>query len=138
MKIFGVAEQIPVSEVFDAVDHLLFRGERVLGGFRTVRDVTAITDFRLIHIDRQGPTGSKRVELSVLYRAISRFAVDGAGLLELESVLFIWLVGDPTPIELKMSKGTDTSALQRMLAALVLKCPSLPTQGDLSDRGPDQ
>ena len=119
MGLFSSHEVDP-AEVREKYGTVLLPGEEVLAAFRSVRDTAFLTDRRFVLVDVQGLTGSKVSIQSVPYRSITRFAVESAGTLDLDSDLNLWVSGSPTPLTLKVSRNADPSAIQRLLAERVL------------------
>jgi hypothetical protein len=119
MGIF-TAHEIDPAEIERNYGPILVEGERVLAAFKTVRDTAFLTDLRFVLVDVQGLTGSKTSVQSVPYRSITRFSVESAGTLDLDSDLNIWVSGAATPISVKVSRNADPQAILRLLAQQVL------------------
>jgi hypothetical protein len=95
----------------------LLPGEEVLAAFRTVRDGFALTDWRLMVVDRQGVTGSKTEVVSVPYRSVLRFSVESGGKLELDDDFKVWDRGGEEPWSFSLRRGGGAAMLaQRILA----------------------
>lgn len=120
MGIF-TAHEIEPAEIVASYGTILLPGEDVLAAFRTMRDTAFLTSLRFVLVDVQGISGSKVSVQSVPYRSITRFAVESAGSLDLDSDLNIWVSGTPTPLTVKISRKADPQAILRLLAELVLK-----------------
>ena len=56
---FGNASEIDVRSLQKDLDAILIDGEKVVRGFKIIRDLFIFTDKRLILIDKQGFTGKK-------------------------------------------------------------------------------
>jgi hypothetical protein len=95
--------------------HALVDGETVAVAFKTARDWIAFTSWRIIHVDVQGLTGSKKQYLSIPYRSINAFAIESAGTFELDAEVKIYLSGHP-PVQFKIGRESDVTALQLLLA----------------------
>jgi len=95
--------------------HALVEGEQVLVVFKTIRDWIAFTDWRVIYVDVQGLTGSKKQYLTVPYRAINAYAIESAGTFDLDAEIKIFLSGH-NPIEFKIGRDSDVGGLQRLFA----------------------
>ena len=96
---------------------LLFQGERILAGFKIIRDTILFTDSRVILEDVQGMTGKKREYLSIPYNKISAFSVESMGFWDLDAELKIWVSGLPKPVEYKFNQKTDIYEIEALLAA---------------------
>lgn len=98
---------------------LLGNGEQFQAGYQLIRDAFLFTNRRLIFVDKQGMTGKKLQYHSVLYRAITHFAVETAGNFDLDAELRIWISGQPTPIERRFSKSVDIYEVQAVLTHFI-------------------
>ncbi len=119
MGIFS-AHEVEAAEITEKYGSILLPDEKVLAAFRTVRDTAFLTDLRFVLVDVQGLTGSKLSVQSVPYRSITRFAVESAGTLDLDSDLNIWVSSASAPLSVKISRKADPEAILRLLAEHVL------------------
>lgn len=94
--------------------------EEVAAAYKLVRDQIVFTNCRVIWIDKQGVTGTKREINSVPYRSIDRFSVENAGMLDLDAELKIWIKGGTTPIVWKFAKGAPVQEAHRVISHYVL------------------
>jgi hypothetical protein len=95
--------------------HCLVEGEEVLVAFGTVRDWIAFTSWRVIHVDVQGLTGSKKQYLSIPYRSVTAYAIESAGTFDLDAEIKLFVSGAP-PVQFRIGKNSDVSGLQRLMA----------------------
>ena len=58
---------------------LLVTGEEILQCYKTVRDVAALTNKRILIMDKQGFTGKKIEIYSIPYRSINMWSSENAG-----------------------------------------------------------
>ena len=114
------AHEIDPAEIERSYGPILIEGERVLAAFKAVRDTAFLTDLRFVLVDVQGLTGSKTSVQSIPYRSITRFSVESAGTLDLDSDLNIWVSSLATPISVKVSRNADPQAILRLLAQQLL------------------
>ncbi|WP_076071393.1 PH domain-containing protein [Sphingomonas montana] len=115
------AHEITPGEITAKFGAILIEGETVLKAFKTVRDTAFFTTHRFVLVDVQGITGSKVDVQSVPYRSIVRFSVETAGSLDLDADLKIWVSSAALPLAMKVSRNSDTVAIQRLLAEKVLR-----------------
>lgn len=99
----------------DAHGHCLTPGENVLVAFKTIRDWIVFTDWRVIHVDVQGLTGSKKQYKTVPYRSISAYSIESAGTFDLDGEIKLYLSG-MGGIEFKVGRDSDVSGLQALMA----------------------
>lgn len=98
----------------------LLPGETVLAAYRTVRDGFALTDWRILVVDRQGLTGSKTEVVSIPYRSVLRFSVETGGTLEMDDELKIWDRAADAPWSLTFRRGGGAAIeAHRLLAERV-------------------
>ncbi len=100
--------------------HCLTSGEDVLVAFKTVRDWIAFTSWRVIHVNVQGLTGSKKQYLTIPYRAVTAYAIESAGTFDLDAEVKIFLSGHP-PIEFNIGKNSDVTGLQMLMAEKLVR-----------------
>ena len=90
-KLLGNASAVSAEKLTEKYARLLVENETVELGFKLIRDTFVFTDKRLILIDVQGLTGSKREYLSLPYKSISRISLETAGTFDLDAELKIWI-----------------------------------------------
>ena len=81
----------------DQYQRLLFQGERIRAGFKSVQDALLFTDSRVIFEDVEGRS---REYLSIPYSQVAAFSVRKGGMFSLPE-LRIWVSGLPDPVEYK-------------------------------------
>ena len=109
------ATAVDPAELVQKHGHALIDGEEVLFAFKTIRDFIGFTSWRVLHVNVQGITGSKREYLSIPYRAITAFAIESAGTFDLDAEVKVFLSGHD-PIEFKIGRDSDLRGLQTWLA----------------------
>ena len=119
--VLGNAAKIAPSLIQRELAPVLLPGERVEHAYKLIRDFFVFTDKRLIMVDKQGITGNKMSFHSIPYTTITRFSVETAGTLDLESELRIWVVGDGVPYQKAFKKQLDIFEVQSVLASYVLR-----------------
>ncbi len=113
---------INVSEVRDEVKGLLINGEQVCLAFKTVRDQLVFTDKRIISVDVQGLTGSKKTFSSMPYSKVQFFSVQSPSVMELvpDSELFLMFSNGFTA-KFEFKGNVDIGGIGRMISEFVLK-----------------
>jgi len=109
------ATAVNPAEVAQAHGHALLAEETVIYAFKTIRDFIVFTNWRLLYVNVQGLTGSKKSYLTIPYRSITSFAIESAGTFDLDAEIKIALSGMP-PIEFKIGRNSDVRGLQTLLA----------------------
>ncbi|QKX16263.1 MULTISPECIES: PH domain-containing protein [Microbulbifer] len=74
----------------EKVAPLLLDGEEVLDSFKSMRDGVVFTSKRIIAVNVQGITGSKKDFTSLPYKNIVAFSVESSGTLDIDSELELY------------------------------------------------
>ncbi|SKA08335.1 PH domain-containing protein [Consotaella salsifontis] len=74
----------------ETVADLLVPGEAVLASFKSMRDGAVFTDRRIIAVNVQGLTGSKRDFTSLPYKNIVAYSVETAGTFDMDTELEVY------------------------------------------------
>ncbi len=119
--LIGNATQISDAEVRSEYPHMFLNDETVEFAFKLVRDKWVFTSKRLILIDVQGITGSKKELHSIPYKSIYHFSVESAGTFDMDSEIKLWIAGGGGPMVKQMKRGFDVYALQRILTYYTCK-----------------
>lgn len=103
------------SEFIAQHGHCLIEDEDIRVVFKTMRDWIAFSSWRVIHVNVQGITGSRKQYLTIPYRSVTAYAIESAGTFDLDAEIKLFLSGH-LPIEFKIGKDSDVGALQRLMA----------------------
>jgi hypothetical protein len=120
-NLMGNATELDPKELENDFATVLFDGEQIESAFKIFRDKWIFTNKRLIMLDVQGMTGSKKEYHSVPYKSITHFLVETAGTFDGDCEIQIWLSGSAQPLKKELKKGIDVINLQKMLAAYICK-----------------
>ncbi|WP_237057277.1 PH domain-containing protein [Microbulbifer sediminum] len=74
----------------EKVADLLMDGEEVLDAFKSMRDGVVFTSKRIIAVNIQGITGSKKAFTSLPYKNIVAFSIETSGTLDIDSELELY------------------------------------------------
>lgn len=119
-SILGNASQVNIDEIKAQFENVLVENENIEAAFSLFRDKMVFTNKRIIFLDKQNVTGSKKEYLSVPYHAISVFSVESAGTFDADAEIKLW-VRELGQITKKVGKNTDTMQIQKILASSILK-----------------
>ncbi|APU69343.1 MAG: PH domain-containing protein [Bacteroidota bacterium] len=120
-SLMGNAGAIEKQQLEKDFGNLLIPAEQIEAGFKLIRDTFIFTNKRLILVDVQGLTGSKREYFSVSYKSISRFSIETAGHFDLDAELKIWVSGEQHPsIAKRFNKKVNIYEVQKILATFIL------------------
>ena len=120
-NLMGNATELDPNDLQNELGNVLCEGEHIEAAFKIFRDKWVFTNKRLIMIDVQGMTGSKKEFHTIPYKSITHFLVETAGSFDGDCEIEIWLSGTPTPFKKELKKGIDVIGLQRTLAGYVCK-----------------
>ncbi len=114
--LLGNAGQIDLADLEAEFSQILLADETLQQAYKVVRDLIVFTDKRLILVDKQGLTGSKKQFMSIPYRSVVRFSAETKGHFDLESELHIWLSGSDSPVIKTFNKDSSILDVQKALA----------------------
>ena len=118
--IMGNVSEINPEKLEKELVPLMVEGEKVDKVFKLIRDLVVFTNKRIITIDKQGITGKKTQYLSIPYKSIKYFSKEGAGHLDLDAEIKIWLSGEDTPIEFEFKRGTGVDEVYQIISQYIL------------------
>lgn len=80
-------KQISNEEIINQISPLLISGEVVISSYKAMRDFVVFTSKRVIAVNVQGITGTKKDFTSLPYSKIQAYSVETAGTFDLDSEL---------------------------------------------------
>ncbi len=102
-----------------AMKEILVEGEEILQCYQTVRDQAALTNKRIIIMDKQGMTGSKVEIYSLPYRSIDMWSTENAGkLLDINAELELWTKAGH--FKIKVNSNCDIREFDQILGKAIL------------------
>ena len=78
------------DEYTERVSALLLDSEKIIGAYKSMRDGVVFTNKRIIAVNVQGLTGSKKDFTSLPYKNIVAYSVETSGTFDLDSELEIY------------------------------------------------
>lgn len=72
------------------IEKMLVNGERVIASFKSLRDIEAITNKRIIYFNKQGLIGKKIETYSIPLRSIDMFSSENAGIIDFTTEFQLW------------------------------------------------
>ncbi len=103
----------------DLIGGIMVDGERIIHTYKSVRDGLVFTNRRLIAINIQGITGKKKSITILPYDRIQAFSVETAGVIDLDSELYLWFSG-MGQIKFEFTSRTDVSAICRCISQCIM------------------
>lgn len=119
--LFGNASATDTEQVEAQLEQMLAPQETIQQAYKLVRDLVVFTNRRLIFIDKQGVTGTKKEYLSVPYKSITCFSCESRGHFDLDAELKVWVSGHAEPIARQFNSDRSMMAIQRALAEHVCR-----------------
>lgn len=116
---FSVTKEESIEESLDKIQDILIDSEEINLVYSHVRDKVWFTNKRIIAMDVQGLTGSKKEYRTFPYSKISSFAVETAGTFDGDSDFRIWVSGVGV-FEIKFYKKLDIKRIGRFLSEKLL------------------
>ena len=99
---------------------LLVPGEQVLSAYQEMRDYVVFTDRRVIAVNVQNVTVMKKAFSVLPYAKITVFAVETAGVLDIDSRMDLWFSG-LGQVRFEFTGHSDTVEISRMIAKYALQ-----------------
>ena len=103
----------------EVVGALLVENEQVIASFASIRDRVVFTNGRIISVNVQGLTGTKKDYTSIPYNKIQMYSVETAGTMDFDSELTIWISG-MGEFKFEFTSGSDIEGLCKMISRYIL------------------
>lgn len=103
------------EKVQERIAPLLASREHIEAAFKSIRDYVVFTNIRVIAVNVQGITGSKKAFTSMPYCRLNTFAIETAGTLDLDNELDMHF-SEFGHVMFEFSRGTDIYAVSRIIA----------------------
>ena len=116
---FSVTKEEDPNSSLEKIQDILIENETVNLAYSHTRDKVWFTNKRIIAMDVQGLTGSKREFRSFPYSKISSFSIETAGMLDADSDFKIWVSGVGV-FEIKFYQKLDIKKVGRFLSEKLL------------------
>ncbi|MEQ8520258.1 MAG: PH domain-containing protein [Cytophagales bacterium] len=116
---FSVTKIENKDDSSDKVQEILADGEQIVKVYSHTRDKVWFTNKRIIALDVQGLTGSKKEYRSFPYNKISSFSIETAGTFDGDSDFKIWVSGVGV-FEIKFHRKLDIKQVAKYLSNKVM------------------
>ena len=101
------------------VADLLIHGEQVLSSYKSMRDGVVFTNKRIIAVNVQGLTGSKKDYSSLPYKNIIAYSVETAGTIDLDSELEIYF-SSVGKVKFEFTGKTNIVEISKIISEIIL------------------
>lgn len=112
-------KEIDSSKVRSEVLDFFVDGEEIISAFETIRDQVVFSNKRIFVVNVQGITGKKRAYISYPYSKIQYFGVETAGVLDIDSELFL-AFNDGKSLSFDFKTGVDIVSISKVISSYVL------------------
>lgn len=116
---FVKLKQINPSEVEKNIAPLLINGEQILSAYKAMRDFCVFTNKRVISVNVQGLTGTKKDYTSLPYSKVSAYSIETAGTFDLDSELEMYFSG-LGKVRFEFSGASDIVKIGKIVSEFVL------------------
>lgn len=116
---FVKLKQINPSEIEKNVAPLLINGEQILSAYKAMRDFCVFTNKRVISVNVQGLTGTKKDYTSLPYSKVSAYSIETAGTFDLDSELEMYFSG-LGKVRFEFSGSSDIVKIGKIVSEYVL------------------
>jgi len=113
----GLSSEVDEQKVEEQLKKILAPNENVELAYQLVRDLTVLTDRRVILVDIQGVTGRRTEYVSIPYKSIVKFSVETAGHFDIDADVTLWLSSHMEPVKLELRRSGDVSEMMRIIAS---------------------
>ena len=107
------------EEFAEKVTDLLLDDESIIDAFKTMRDGVVFTSKRIIVVNVQGLTGSKKDFTSLPYSKVIAYSIETSGTFDLDSELELYFSAVGT-VKFEFSGKTNMVDISRVISANVL------------------
>ncbi len=113
-------KQVDNSSFAALIAPMLIPEEQIISTYKSIRDGVVFTTKRIIAINVQGLTGSKKDFTSLPYSKITAYSVETAGTLDLDSELEMWFSG-LGKVKFEFKNNANVTEICRLISTFALK-----------------
>ena len=113
-------KQVDNSSFSGLISSMLIQGEEIVSTYKSVRDGVVFTTKRIIAINVQGITGTKKDFTSLPYSKISAYSVETAGTFDLDSELEMWFSG-LGKVKFEFKSNANVAEICRIISTYALQ-----------------
>lgn len=118
-KLSEAKEKEVTTSVLPVVNPLLLDDEDVINVYSSIRDFVVFTNKRIIAVNVQGFTGSKKDFSTLPYSKIQAFSVETAGTFDLDAELELYFSGLGM-VKFEFSHDSNVVGISKVIAKYVL------------------
>lgn len=107
------------SDFAEKVSDFLLDDESIIGSYKSMRDGVVFTNKRIIALNVQGITGSKKDFTTLPYKNIVAYSVETSGTLDLDSELEIYF-SELGKVRFEFTGKTSMSEISKTISSFLL------------------
>lgn len=107
------------NDFADKATTLLLDGEEVISSYKSMRDGVVFTNKRIIAVNVQGITGSKKDFTSLPYKSVTAYSIATAGTFDLDAELEL-VVSALGSVRFEFSGETNLHKISRLIASSIM------------------
>ena len=119
-RLISLHTEVEYNKIASDVHHFLIENEKVIHSFQSGSGVLAFTNGRIFHVQEAVGKGKKEYA-SILYKNISKFSVESAGIMDMDAELHVWHSGSEGPMKWGFARKTDIIELSKTIFKHSLK-----------------
>ena len=112
-------KEVALEEGHKMVGDLLIDDETIFNSFKGIRDMVIFTNRRIIAVNVQGFTGTKKDFTSLPYSKVQAFSLESAGVFDLDAELELWFSG-LGKVKFEFNSKFDVRSFSKFLGKYIL------------------
>ena len=104
----------------DTVSPLLTANEKIVYTYQGIRDGVVFTSHRIIAINVQGVTGKKKAITTLPYIRIQAYAMETAGVADIDSELTLWFSG-LGKVKFEFTRGSSVAKVYNLITNRIIR-----------------
>lgn len=116
---FAKLREVNWKEFEGFIVPLLTYNEEIIGAYKGIRDGVVFTNKRVMSINVQGITGTKKDITSIPYSKIQVYSIETAGGFDLDAELDLYISGMGS-VRFEFGRSTDITKIARVIGEYVL------------------
>lgn len=112
-------KEVALEEGHSMVGDLLIDDETIFNSFKGIRDMVIFTNRRIIAVNVQGFTGTKKDFTSLPYSKVQAFSLESAGVFDLDAELELWFSG-LGKVKFEFNSKFDVRSFSKFLGKYIL------------------
>ena len=112
-------KQVNSNEFSTLIQPIMVENEVIISAYKSIRDSIVFTNKRIIAINVQGITGTKKDFTSLPFKKITAYSVETAGMIDMDSELELWFSG-LGKVKFEFKSNANVSEICRIISTYAL------------------